>query len=166
MVVDHSNDGRRGLGSLLRDLAEGSAELVRGEVRLARIELGSAAGAAAKGTAYTALGGVLLLLGTLAAFTGLILLIGDQWLPRDLYWLGALFVELIEVGVAVWLDAPFSHIVDRVPSDGRRPLAGDREAFATLFEQRRAVYRLAHLRIDAQGRVEALVERLLDKLGW
>ena len=74
--------------------------------------------------------------------------------------------DIMADGVAVWLDAPFSHIVDRVPSDGRRPLAGDREAFATLFEQRRAVYRLAHLRIDAQGRVEALVERLLDKLGW
>ena len=93
MAVDHSNDGRRGLGDLLRDLAEGSAELVRGEVRLARLELGGAAGAAAKGTAFTAIGGVLLLLGTLAAFTGLILLIGDQWLPRDLYWLGALLVR-------------------------------------------------------------------------
>jgi hypothetical protein len=77
MAVAHSNDGRRGLGALLRDLAEGSAELVRGEARLARIELGGVAGTAARGTAYTALGGVLLLLGTLAAFTGLILLIGD-----------------------------------------------------------------------------------------
>ena len=103
MAVDHTNDGRRGLGAPLRDLAEGSAELVRGEVRLARIELGNAAGAAAKGTAFTALGGVLLLLGTLATFTGLILLIGDQWLPRDLYWLGALLVALIAGGVAAWL---------------------------------------------------------------
>ena len=74
--------------------------------------------------------------------------------------------DIMADGVAVWLDAPFSHIVDRVPSDGRRPLAADRESFAALFEQRRSVYRLAHLRIDAQGRVEALVERLLDKLGW
>src|ERR671921_117517 len=90
MAVDHTNDGRRGLGALLRDLAEGSGELVRGEVRLARIELGNAAGAAAKGTAYTAVGGVLLL-------------IGDQWLPRDLYWLGALLVALIAGGVAAWL---------------------------------------------------------------
>ena len=103
MAVDHSNDGRRGLGALLRDLAEGSAELVRGETRLARLELGSTISAAARGTAFVAMGGVLLLLGTLALFTGLILLIGDQWLPRDLYWLGALLVALVAGGVAAWL---------------------------------------------------------------
>ena len=74
--------------------------------------------------------------------------------------------DILADGTTVWLDAPFSRIVDRVPSDGRRPLAADREAFAALFEGRRAVYRLAHLRIDAQGRVEALVERLLHELGW
>ncbi|MEO8562906.1 MAG: phage holin family protein [bacterium] len=103
MAVDHANDGRRGLGALLRDLAEGSADLVRGEARLARLELGSAVSTAARGTAFTAMGGVLLLLGTLAAFTGVILLIGDQWLPRDLYWLGALLVALVAGGVAAWL---------------------------------------------------------------
>jgi uncharacterized membrane protein YqjE len=102
MSVEHSSDSRRGLGDLLRDLAEGSAGLVRGEVRLARLELGNAAGAAGRGTALTAMGGVLLLIGTLATFTGLILLIGDQWLPRDLYWLGALVVALIAGGVAAW----------------------------------------------------------------
>jgi len=103
MAVDHSSDGRRGLGALLRDLAEGSAELVRGEARLARLELGGVVAAAARGTAFTAMGGVLLLLGTLASFTGIILLIGDQWLPRDLYWLGALLVALVTGGVAAWL---------------------------------------------------------------
>ena len=102
MTVDQSTESRRGLGALLRDLAEGSAELVRGEVRLARIELGAAAGAAARGTAFVAVGGVLLLLGTLATFTGVILLIGDQWLPRDLYWLAALLVALITGGLAAW----------------------------------------------------------------
>ena len=74
--------------------------------------------------------------------------------------------DILADGVTVWLDAAFHHIVDRVPSDGRRPLAADREAFAALFEERRAVYRLAHVRIDAQGRIEALVERLLHRLGW
>jgi uncharacterized membrane protein YqjE len=102
VTVDQNTDSRRGLGALLRDLAEGSAELVRGEVRLARIELGAAAGAAARGTALVAVGGVLLLLGTLATLTGVILLIGDQWLPRDMYWLGALLVALITGGVAAW----------------------------------------------------------------
>jgi hypothetical protein len=102
MAVDQSTDSRRGVGALLRDLAEGSAELVRGEIRLARVEFGAAAGSAARGTAFVAVGGVLLLLGTLATFTGIILLIGDQWLPRDLYWLGALLVALITGGVAAW----------------------------------------------------------------
>jgi shikimate kinase len=74
--------------------------------------------------------------------------------------------DILADGVTVWLDAGFHHIVERVPTDGRRPLASDRDAFAALFEQRRAAYRLAHLRIEAHGRVEALVERLLHKLGW
>ena len=103
MAVNSSAEGRRGLGILLRDLAEGSAELVRGEARLARIEIGSAAGHAGRGAAFIATGGVLLLLGTLAVFTGIILLVGDQWLPRDLYWLAALLVALIAGGIAAWL---------------------------------------------------------------
>lgn len=74
--------------------------------------------------------------------------------------------DILADGTTVWLDAPFSRIVERVPSDGRRPLAADRERFTALFEERRAAYRLAHLRIDAQGRVDALVEHLLHKLGW
>jgi hypothetical protein len=103
VAVDIRSDGRRGLGTLLRDLAEGSAGLVRGEVRLARLELGTAASAAGRGTAFVAVGGVLLLLGTLATFTGIVLLIGDQWLPRDLYWVGALLFVIITGGVAAWL---------------------------------------------------------------
>ncbi|MFL5607841.1 MAG: phage holin family protein [Gemmatimonadaceae bacterium] len=103
MAVDPRSDGRRTLATLLRDLAEGSASLVRGEVRLARLELSTAAGAAARGTALIAVGGVLLLLGTLAFFTGIVLLIGDQWLPRDQYWIAALIFTLITGGIAVWL---------------------------------------------------------------
>ena len=102
MSVDLNADGHRGFGALLRDLAEGSAELVRGEVRLARLELGAVASAAGRGTAFVAVGGVLVLLGTLATFTGIVLLIGDQWLPRDLYWLAALLFALITGGVAAW----------------------------------------------------------------
>ena len=103
MAVDPRSDGRRTLAALLRDLAEGSASLVRGEIRLARLELSTAAGAAARGTGFIAVGGVLLLLGTLALFTGVVLLIGDQWLPRDQYWVAALIFAFITGGVAVWL---------------------------------------------------------------
>ncbi len=103
MTGEPTDHAPRGIGVLLRDLAEGSADLVRGEVRLARIEIGAVAGAAGRGTAYVATGGVLIVLGILATFTGLVLLIGDQWLPRDLYWVGALMFALIAGGVAGWL---------------------------------------------------------------
>ncbi|HTV02242.1 MAG TPA: shikimate kinase [Luteitalea sp.] len=74
--------------------------------------------------------------------------------------------DILADGLSVWLDVPFARIVDRVPSDGRRPLAANREAFAELFEERRAAYRQAHTRLDAQGRVDAIVERLFHQLGW
>lgn len=101
--MDPRTDGRRTLAALLRDLAEGSASLVRGELRLARLELTTAAGAAARGTAFVAVGGVLLLLGALAFLTGIVLLIGDQWLPRDRYGEAALIFALITGGIAAWL---------------------------------------------------------------
>jgi uncharacterized membrane protein YqjE len=102
MAVENITNGRRSVAALLRDLAEGSAELVRAEIRLARVELTSAIGAAARGTAFVAVGGVLLLLGILALFTGVVLLIGDQWLPGDAYWVAALLFTLITGGVAAW----------------------------------------------------------------
>jgi shikimate kinase len=74
--------------------------------------------------------------------------------------------DILADGLCVWLDVPFSRIVDRVPSDGRRPLASNRDAFAALFDERRAVYRQAHARLDAQGRVDAIVERLFHQLDW
>ena len=92
-------DGQRSMGSLLRDLAEGSATLVKNEVRLARIEVNTMLKAVGVGTAEIAVGGVLALLGTLAFFTGLVLLPGDQWL-RDQYWLAALIVTLLAGGIA------------------------------------------------------------------
>jgi len=94
-------DGQRSMGSLLRDLAEGSATLVKNEVRLARIEVAGMLRAVGAGTAEIAVGGVLALLGVLALFTGFVLLPGDQWL-RDRYWLAALIVTLVAGGVAAW----------------------------------------------------------------
>lgn len=74
---------------------------------------------------------------------------------------------LLDDGTVVWLDVPFTTVVDRVPADGRRPLAADRERFEALYVARCASYRYAHLRMDATaGRADDLVERLLDRLGW
>ena len=94
-------DGR-GIGVLLRDLADGGAALIRQELRLARAELTAMVQAVGVGTALTSAGAVLALLGTFAVLTGLILLAGDQWL-RDRYWLAALIGAVIAGGIAGWM---------------------------------------------------------------
>jgi shikimate kinase len=68
-------------------------------------------------------------------------------------------------GLSVWLDIPLERAIARLPIDGRRPLAADREAFERLYHVRRLAYQQAHVRVDAgrQG-VDALVEQLMDLL--
>ena len=68
-------------------------------------------------------------------------------------------------GLSVWLDVPLDRLVDRVPADGRRPLAADRASFEQLYYQRRVAYEQAHVRLDAsRASVDALVEVLVDRL--
>jgi shikimate kinase len=68
-------------------------------------------------------------------------------------------------GVSVWLDVPLDRLIDRVPADGRRPLAADRAGFERLYYQRRAAYEQAHVRLEAgRASVDALVEQLVDWL--
>jgi len=68
-------------------------------------------------------------------------------------------------GVSVWLDVPLARIVDRVPADGRRPLAADRAQFERLFLSRRAGYQQAHVHLDADDHaVDELVDQLLERL--
>lgn len=98
-----SHDQTRGVGVLLRELAEESAALARAEVRLTRIEIGGVARGIGKGTAIAATGVVLALLGGLSFLVGIVLLIGDQWLPSDRYWLAALIMLVITGGIAAWL---------------------------------------------------------------
>lgn len=90
----------RGLGALLRDLAEGGAALLRQEARLARLEATGTALTAGRATGFAGVGAVLLLLGGLALLTGVILLAGDQWL-RDQFWLAALAVLVIAGALAL-----------------------------------------------------------------
>jgi len=69
-------------------------------------------------------------------------------------------------GASVWLDVPLQRLIDRIPIDGRRPLANDRVAFERLYHQRRTAYEQAHFRLDAgRASVDALVEQLVDWLG-
>ena len=92
-VAGPGPDGRS-LSALLKDFAEGGADLVRHEFRLAKTEAGELARHLGTGSAAVAAGGVLALLGVLTFITGLIMLAGDQWL-RDRYWLAALIVTAL-----------------------------------------------------------------------
>lgn len=93
--------GTRTIGDLFRDLAEDGVSLFREEVKLARVELSAAARGIGVGTGFVATGAVLALLGALATLVGIALLIGDQWLPADRYWVAALILLVITAGVAV-----------------------------------------------------------------
>ena len=69
-------------------------------------------------------------------------------------------------GASIWLDVSFDQVIERIPPDGRRPLATDRTSMHALFEARRAAYAAAHLRLDAtRAPAGELVERILEWLG-
>ena len=73
---------------------------------------------------------------------------------------------MLRDGGVVWLDAPFATVLERVPLDGRRPLAADRIEMERLYNQRLMVYGAAHLRLDAgKGSVEELVDQIVEWLG-
>jgi shikimate kinase len=68
-------------------------------------------------------------------------------------------------GMSIWLDVPLTQLIDRVPADGRRPLAADRAEFERLYTARRGAYEQAHRRIDAsRPSVASIVEQLVDWL--
>ena len=68
-------------------------------------------------------------------------------------------------GFSIWLDVPIEVVLARVPADGRRPLAADREQMERLFAARQAAYSQAHLRI-AVGTASAdeIAEQITDHL--
>jgi shikimate kinase len=68
-------------------------------------------------------------------------------------------------GVSVWLDVPLVDIIQRIPLDGRRPLAADRAALERLYITRVDSYRQAHVRIAA-GRVPlaGVVDRITEAI--
>jgi len=69
-------------------------------------------------------------------------------------------------GTTVWLDVPFDVVVGRLPADGRRPLAADRQQLERLYAVRQTAYAQAHVRIDTGlARAEDVADRILDRLG-
>ena len=71
-----------------------------------------------------------------------------------------------EDGVSIWLDVSLTRVIERLPNDGRRPLAADRPGMVRLFRDRQAAYRRAHVRLDAGAApIGEIVERIIDRLG-
>ena len=73
---------------------------------------------------------------------------------------------MLSDGAVAWLDVPLERVIERVPADGRRPLAADREQMEHLYAWRRAAYSQAHIRIDASRPVAEIVERILEWIGF
>ncbi len=69
-------------------------------------------------------------------------------------------------GAVAWLDIPLAQVIARVPADGRRPLAADRDQMTLLYERRQLTYGLAQVRVDATRPMAEVVERLLDWIGY
>ena len=75
-------------------------------------------------------------------------------------------VAMLADGAVAWLDVPFDRLLERLPPDGRRPLAADRLQMEQLYQRRRFAYRQAHVHVDAAGPVDEVVERLLEWIGF
>jgi len=81
---------------------------------------------------------------------------------------GGTFVEadnralMLADGAVAWLDLPLAQVIERVPADGRRPLAADRTQMEQLYARRQLAYAHAHVRIDATRPVAEIVSRLLE----
>jgi shikimate kinase len=81
---------------------------------------------------------------------------------------GGTFVEadnralMLADGTVAWLDVPLAQVIERVPADGRRPLASDRAHMEQLYARRQLAYAHAHVRVDATRPVPEIVGQLLE----
>jgi hypothetical protein len=92
----------RGVGQLLREVAEDGAHLARQEVHLARIEFAQIARDIGKGTGLTVAAAMLGLLTAQMLVFGIVLLMGDA-LFRGHYWIAAFVLTAILGGAAFYL---------------------------------------------------------------
>ena len=81
---------------------------------------------------------------------------------------GGTFVEpdnralMLADGAVAWLELSLAQVIERVPADGRRPLASDRAQMEQLFARRQLAYAQAHVRVDASRPLPEVVGRLLE----
>lgn len=73
---------------------------------------------------------------------------------------------MLHDGAVAWLDLPLSRVIERIPPNGRRPLAADPLQMEQLYLRRQAAYQDAHVRVDATAPVDEVVERLLEWIGY
>jgi putative superfamily III holin-X len=92
----------RGVGQLLRDVAEDGAHLARQEVHLARIEFAQIARDIGKGTGFTVAAAMLGLLTVQMLVFAIVLLLGDA-LFRGRYWIAAFVLTAVLAAVAFYL---------------------------------------------------------------
>ncbi len=92
----------RGVGQLLREVAEDGAHLARQEVHLARIEFAQIARDVGKGTGFTVAAAMLGLLTVQMLVFGIVLLLGDA-LFSGRYWIAAFLLTAILAGIAFYL---------------------------------------------------------------
>jgi len=92
----------RGLGEILREVAEDGAHLARQEVNLARIEFAQIARDIGKGTGFTVAAAMLGLLTAQMLVFGFVLLLGDALFSGH-YWIAAFVLTFILGGVAFYL---------------------------------------------------------------
>jgi hypothetical protein len=93
---------KRGVGTLLREVAEDGAHLARQEVALARIEFAQIARDIGKGTAFAVAAGMLGLLTAQMLVIAIVLLLGDELLSGR-YWIAAFILTAVLAAAAAIL---------------------------------------------------------------
>ena len=70
-----------------------------------------------------------------------------------------------ETGVAVWLEASFSNIRERVRPDGTRPLLEDLEQAKRLYAERLPAYGLARIHVLTDNRLpDAIAQEIVERV--
>ena len=102
MKTLHAPGTNRGVGELLREVAEDGAHLARQEVHLARIEFTQIARDIGKGTGFAIAAAMVSLLTVQMLVFGVVLLLGDA-LFRGRYWIAAFVLTAILGGGTFYL---------------------------------------------------------------